>query len=36
MVYNDMELAKMCAVGKAGAKNTPMGKEDLGALKGTE
>ncbi len=34
MVFDDMELAQMCAVGKVGAKNTPMRKEDLGALKG--
>lgn len=34
MVFDDMELAQMCAVGKVGAKNTPMRKEGLGALKG--
>lgn len=34
MVYDDVELAQMCAVGKAGAKHKSMEKEDLGALKG--
>ena len=34
IVFQDIELARMCAVGKPGAKNTAMNKEDLGALKG--
>ncbi len=34
ILYEDLDLGSMCAVGKSGAKNTPMNKEDLGALKG--
>ncbi len=34
ILYEDLELGQMCAVGKSGAKNMPMNREDLGALKG--
>ncbi len=34
MAYDDQELSTMCAVGRKGAQNKAMDKEDLGALKG--